>query len=124
VTLRVLSPQTDSFLHCWTEEVPEAVVLHAEDELDLNTALVLANAVTGAFEQRECVIVDLSHLDHLDFSGAHVLEHTAARYDGRFAIVQGSKPTIHKIFDILELTDFLPVIASIEAAQEYFRKGE
>lgn len=110
----------DTNLRCWTDQKPEAVVLHAVGEVGLSTASDLANAIKVAFAQHRRVIVDLSHLDYLDVSGTHVLERTAARHHGHFVVV-GSKPTIHKIFDILELTDVLPVVPSVEAAQEYLR---
>ncbi len=119
--LRVLPFQADSHFQCWTEEVAEAMVLHAEGVVDLSTAPGLANAIAGAFAQRQRVIVDLSDLDYLDISGAHVLERMAARHNGCFAVVGLLKPTIHKIFDILELTDVLPATASVEAAREYLR---
>lgn len=107
-------------LHCTTAETPEAAVLHFAGEIDLSTASDLADAIMGAFAQYHRVIVDLSYLDYLDISGTSVLERAAARHHGHFVVV-GSTPTIHKIFDILELTEVLPVVASVEAAREYLR---
>jgi anti-sigma B factor antagonist len=107
-------------LRCWTEEVPEAVVLHMEGDVDLTTANALADAIAGASDQHRPVIVDMSRLDYLDGSGIRVLEHAAELYQGRFVVV-GSKPAVHRLFDILELTNMLPVFPSMEAAQAYLR---
>lgn len=110
-------------LRCWTAEVAEATVLHAEGEVDLSTASELKAAIRSAFVQNAQnghVIVDLSCLDYLDISGIHVLERFAVANGDRFVVV-GSKPTIHRLFDVLELTDVLPVVPSMEAAREYLR---
>jgi anti-anti-sigma factor len=110
----------ESILRCWTEQLSEAIVLHAEGEVDLTTASDLADAIANVSIQNGHIIVDFSHLDYLDGSGIRVLEHAAQTYHGR-VIVVGSKPTTHKLFDILELTNVLPVVTTVEAAQERLR---
>jgi anti-sigma B factor antagonist len=109
-------------LRCWTERFPDAVVLHTEGEVDLTTATALADAIAEASRQNGNggVIVDLSRLDYLDGSGIRVLEYAAEMHRGRFVVV-GSKPAVHALFDILELTEVLPVVPSVEAAVQRLR---
>jgi anti-sigma B factor antagonist len=109
-----------AFLHCRTEAVPEGCVLCAEGEVDVATAPLFANAVAAAFRESRRVIVDLSRLGYLDGAGVHVLEDAARAHGGRFAVV-GSRPEIHRLFDILGLTNVLPVVATVDAARAYIR---
>jgi anti-anti-sigma factor len=118
---RMAGGATGAVLRCWTEQVPEAAVLHTEGEVDLATALELDHAITAALAHNERIIVDLSRLDYLDGSGIRVLENAARTKHGRFIVV-GSKPTIHRLFDILKLTDVLPVVGSLDEARQYLRR--
>jgi anti-anti-sigma factor len=108
------------FFHCWMELVPEGRVLHAEGEVDVATAPLLASAIAAAFREGRRVIADLSRLRYLDGAGIHVLEH-AAGADGLRLVVAGSRPEIHRLFDILGLTNMLPVVATVDAARAYLR---
>lgn len=117
---RIAGGARGTILRCWTEQLAEAVVLRTTGEIDLSTISDLANAIAAALAQRRPLIVDLSRLDYLDAAGIDVLERTARRHPGRFVVV-GSKPTIHKLFDILGLTDTLPVVHTLDDAQQYLR---
>lgn len=108
------------FLHCWTEPMPEGSVLYAEGEVDVATAPLFANAIAAAFRESRRVIVDLSRLRYLDGAGVHVLENAAQAHGSRFVVV-GSRPEIHRLFDILGLTNVLPVVATVDAARAYIR---
>jgi anti-sigma B factor antagonist len=109
-----------TLLRCWTETAPGAVVLHAEGEVDVTTAAALREAIAAAVRTGPPVIVDLGGLRYLDGSGIRVLEKAARLHPARFVVV-GSKPEIHRLFDILGLTGALPVVRSLEAAREYLR---
>lgn len=107
-----------AFIRFSTELVPDATVLRVEGEVDLSTAQSLADAIEGASRVNRCVIVDLSRLDYLDGSGIRVLVRFAQEKRGHF-VVAGSKPTVHRLFALLRLTDVLPVVGSLGAAREY-----
>ncbi|HLY24503.1 MAG TPA: STAS domain-containing protein [bacterium] len=117
---RITGGAGPAFLHCRTEPVPEGCVLCAEGEVDVATAPLFANAVAAAFRESRRVIVDLSRLGYLDGAGVHVLEDAAQAHGGRFVVV-GSRPEIHRLFDILGLTNVLPVVATVDAARAYIR---
>jgi anti-anti-sigma factor len=103
-----------------TDRLPEAAVVHVEGEVDLATAPLFANAIAEAYQTSRRVVVDLTRIGYLDVSGIRALE-TFARVSGhRFAVLV-PKPEIHRLFDILKLTDVLPVVASLDAALEYLR---
>ena len=113
------SPRT--FLHCWTEVVPEGAVLRAEGEVDIATAPLFANAIAAAFRKDARVIVDLSRLQYIDGSGVHVLESAARTNGGRFVVV-GSRPSVRRVFQILGLATTLPVVDTLDAARAYLRE--
>jgi anti-anti-sigma factor len=117
---RIAGAAGRTFLHCWEEAVPEATVLHVEGEVDVATAPLLAKAIAGAFSRNGRLIVHLGRVRYLDGSAIHVLE-DASRADGGRMVVIGSAPHVHRLFDILRLTDVLPVVPDLEAARAYLR---
>lgn len=105
-------------LRCWTESEREAVVLHAEGEVDLSTAPMLGEAIAKAYCGKPGVIVDINGLTYLDGSGIRILEAAARAHPARFVVV-GSKRELHRLFEILGVVNALPVVSSIAAAREY-----
>lgn len=108
-----------AFLRCWTEAVSGTIVLHAEGEVDMTTAPMLGDAIGAAYRVGPRVIVDLGGLRHLDGSGIHALEDASRAHPARFVVV-GSTPDVRRLFDILGLTNTLPVVPSLDTAREYF----
>jgi anti-anti-sigma regulatory factor len=81
--------------------------------------LLRANEIAEAYRTNRRVIVDLSRVEYFDASGIHVLETCAWTHESCFVVV-GSKPKVHRLFgilEILELTNVLPVVASLDAAR-------
>jgi anti-sigma B factor antagonist len=95
-------------------------VLHVEGDVDLATAPLLKKAIAHLYRTNRRVVVDLSRVDYLDGSGIRGLEYYARTETSRFVVV-GSKPEIHRLFNILQLTDVLPVVVSLNAALDYLR---
>ena len=110
-----------TFIRCWEEAAPEATVLHVEGEVDVATAPILAQAIAAAFRRARRLIVHLGRVRYLDGSAIRVLE-DASRADGTRMVVIGSAPHVHRLFDILELNDVLPVVPDLNAARAYLRK--
>jgi anti-anti-sigma factor len=82
---------------------------------------MLSNAIASAYRTNRRVIVDLSRIEYLDDAGIRVLETCAWTHESRFVVV-GSRPEVHRLFEILELTSVLPVVASLDAARDYLRR--
>ncbi len=120
--LRGAAGPARTFLHCWTEAVPEGAVLRAEGEIDVATAPLFANAIAAAFRKDRRVVADLSRLRYLDGSGVHVLENAARANGGRFVVV-GSRSAVRRVFEILDLTGTLPVVETLDAARAYLRES-
>ena len=99
---------------------PEAVIVLASGEVDLETTPTLANAIAEGFARGFRVIVDLSGLRHLDASGIRVLLQAANAYGSRFVIVI-SEPAVRRLFDILDLNNVVTVVPSLPAARDYLR---
>jgi anti-sigma B factor antagonist len=110
-------------LHCWVEPIAEAVVVHVEGEVDLSTAPWFAETIAYAFRQNRSVIVDLSAVSYLDGSGIAVLKRAAESHLAHIA-VSGSPPQIRRLFDIVQLSDVIPFVASLEAGRAYLRERD
>src|SRR5690348_538727 len=108
-----------TFLRCWTEAVPGAIVLHAEGEVDVVTSPLLGDAIRAAFQEGSRIIVDLGDLTYLDGSGVHVLE-DANRTHATQLVVVAATQDIYRLFDILGLASGFPLVRSLDAAREYF----
>lgn len=109
------------YLRMSAETVAEATVLHVEGQIDIATAPALSGGLEEAHRTNGHLIVDFSLVDYLDCAGARILERSADLNRGQFAVV-GSKPNVHRVFDLLELTNVLPVMVSIEVALDYLRR--
>jgi len=107
-------------LRCRIESASDAAVLHAEGEVDMSTAPKLEGAIAAAFRAASRVIVNLSRAQYLDGSGVRVLEAAARRHPRRFVVVASNRD-IHRLFEILDLANALPVVSSVTAAREYLR---
>ncbi len=108
-----------AFLRCWTEASSGTMVLHAEGEADIQTSPMLGDAIAASYRAGPRVIVDLGGLRYLDGSGVRVMEEAAREHPVRFVVVASTR-AIYRVFEILELTQVLPVVHSLEAAREYF----
>jgi anti-anti-sigma factor len=109
-------------LHCWLETLSDATVVHVEGEVDLATAPDFARAVATAFLWCSRVIVDLARVTYIDGSGLGILKRAAEANGARLAVA-GAVPHVRRLFDVIELTGVVPVVASLEAGREYFRRG-
>lgn len=107
-------------LHCWLETVPGAVVVHADGEVDLATSPDFADAIATAFDWSPRVIINLAGVSYIDGSGLGILKRAGEANAARLAVV-GSSPHVRRLFDIVELTGAVPVVATLEAGREYFR---
>jgi anti-sigma B factor antagonist len=101
-------------LHCWMEAAPEAILVHVAGDVDLATAPYLANAIAAAFWQGPRVIIDLADVVYIDGSGIHVLTR-AAESDKACLAVAGLRPHVRRLFEIMQLTDVVPLVDSMEA---------
>jgi anti-sigma B factor antagonist len=106
---------------CWEEPAPEATVLYVEGEIDIATAPLFADAIAAAFDRSARLIIHLGGLRYLDGAGIHVLEDAHATW-GRGLVVVGSAPHVHRLFNILDLTQVFPVVETLEAARAYLRE--
>lgn len=109
-------------IHCWLETLSDATVVHVEGEVDLSTAPDFARAVATAFLWCSRVIVDLARVTYIDGSGLGILKRAAEANRTRLAVA-GPAPHVRRLFDVVELTGVVPVVASLEAGREYFRRG-
>ncbi len=105
---------------CSTHRAANVAVVHAEGEIDLSTASSLGTAVMSAFAESGCVIADLSRAEYLDGAGIRVLRRAAEMNPSRVVVV-APRPTIRRLFRILNLVETLPVVDTLEEAYEYLR---
>lgn len=111
-----------ALLRCWTEAVSGTIVLRTKGEVDVTTTPMLADAIAASYRTGSRVVVDLGGLAYLDASGIRVLEDAARAHPEQFVVV-ASKREIHRLFEVLDLVNTLPVVRSLEAAREYFGLG-
>lgn len=105
---------------CWVEDSPLAAIVHVRGDVDLLTAR----------EFRECVhttasrdtnhggmVVDLSELEYIDASGLLALEEgrRLCREHSRELVLVGPPPHVERLLEMLNLTESLPVLNSVEA---------
>jgi anti-anti-sigma factor len=105
---------------CWVEDSRLAAIVHVQGDIDLLTA----------HEFRECmrrtatsnthngyVIVDMSKLEYIDGGGLRVLAegHELCQQHSRELMLLAPSPHIERILAIVNLTDRLPVLNSVEA---------
>ena len=112
-------PEMRTYLHCRTEIIDGAAVLHFEGEVDMGSVHAFIRALTAAFRDGGPVIVDLGAVRHLDSAGLHVLEDHARDHPSRLVVVS-SRDEMSRLFDILELTGVIRVVTTVQAAREYF----
>lgn len=111
-----------SFRNCQvrSEELPAALVLHVEGEVDLLTAPSLKQHVVELIERGRLIIVDCSALRFLDMAGIHVLEdcHQRAGQAGRQFFLVGSTPLVHNILAVTQLNQRVPLFDTVAQAFE------
>ena len=102
------------------ESVPGGAVLHVMGEVDLLTAPALREQLSRALEAHGKIVVDCSNLDYIDVAGIRILEETEQTYNARLAVI-GSKPIVHKIFEVLQLQSVIPIFPNREAALNFLK---
>jgi anti-anti-sigma factor len=109
-----------ALLHCWIEACGDVVVVHVEGEVDLSTAPWLEDTVACAFQKGDGVIVDLARVSYLDGSGLAVLQRAAESHAAHLAVAWPS-PRVRRLFDIVHLTEMIPLVGSLEAGRRYLQ---
>jgi anti-anti-sigma factor len=117
---RIAGGAQGSILRCRAAHAAGAIIVHAEGEIDASTASELEAALGQAFTQHRRVIVDLSGVSYLDGRGIRVLSMMSGRNGGRFVVV-ATKPNVYRLFAVLNLIRVLPVVESLQDAEEYLR---
>jgi anti-anti-sigma factor len=105
-------------LDCRLEQRHGATIVHVVGEADLIAHAMLSDALTGAFDLRKPVILDLNNLTYLDGHGISLLlrhQQRAAAAALRVVIANPSR-IVRRVVDVLELDGVLPVFSSIEGA--------
>jgi anti-anti-sigma factor len=102
------------------ERVPGSVILRAHGEIDLLTVPALREHLTEALETGQRVVVDLSSIDFIGVAGVSVLEEAQEAYAGRLAVI-GSKPSVRRVLEILELDTVVPILPGRQAALEFLK---
>jgi anti-sigma B factor antagonist len=104
----------DSGVRIAVSESDTTTTVHLEGELDLVEREDVRDAILEALERRPGrLIVDLGRLSFIDSSGVHLLIEAVQQSAERgvhLTIVPGP-PSVHRIFEICNLTDLLPFLA-------------
>ena len=105
---------------CWVEDSPLAAIVHVQGDVDLLTAPEFRECVrrtATSTTHNGYVIVDLSELEYIDGGGLRALEEGRGlcQQQNRALVLAAPLPHIARILEIAKLTDFLPVLNSVEA---------
>ena len=105
---------------CWVEDSPLAAIVHVRGDVDLVTGLDFRACVhTTASRDTDHggMIVDLSELEYIDASGLLSLAEgrQLCRQHRRELVLVAPPPHVARLLEMLELTDVLPVLNSVEA---------
>jgi len=98
------------------EGTAQVVVVHGE--VDLATADALRAEVRGASERSDIVVLDLREVSFMDTQGLAVVieaQQAAADGGGRFVIAR-APDRVHKLFDMIGLTQRLTIVDDPAAA--------
>jgi anti-anti-sigma factor len=106
-----------------TEEDEDAFVIHVSGEIDLANAFRLEDALKRGLKSGRGIVVDLREARYIDSAGLkllfayqnHALEH------GHHIVATEATPNIRKIFEIVQFTAVIPMVASIREAVELLR---
>lgn len=111
-----LHKYVDSGVRIVVSEWDTTTTVDLEGELDLAEQQDVRDTVFEALERRPVrLVLDLSRLTFIDSSGVHVVTDAveqSAEQDTRLMIVPGP-PSVHRIFEICNLTDRLPFVAGL-----------
>ena len=95
-------------------------IIAIDGEIDLASSPDLRAALHRfAKKKTPALLVDFSRVEYVDSSGlATLVEYVrlAQKYGGKFALVHVSD-RVRTIFDLVRLTEFLPIHASLAAAR-------
>jgi anti-sigma B factor antagonist len=99
-----------------TEDSGEVVVVHGD--VDLATVGALRGELAGALERAEKVVLDLREVSFMDTQGlAAVIEaQQASAASGTPFVVVKAPATVHRLFEMIGLTDRLKVVDDPAAA--------
>jgi anti-anti-sigma factor len=105
---------------CWVEDSPLAAIVHVRGDVDLLTAPAFRTCVhttASRATHQGGMIVDLSELEYIDASGFLTLAEgrQLCREHGRELVLVAPSPHVERLLAMLELTDLLPVLSSVEA---------
>lgn len=114
------------------EQVPFAVellahvsVIHVRGEVDLVNAPVLSGGILEAIKRELPVIVSLHDVTYFDMSGFHAVRR--AVHEGGIAhtvVLAASPPMVHRIVELIQFSQIMPVLPSIDAALEFIQSHE
>jgi anti-sigma B factor antagonist len=112
--------QLDKHVDCWVRiavsEWDTTTTVRLEGELDLAEQQDVRDIVLEALARRPVrLVLDLSRLSFIDSTGVHVLTEAvqrSAEQDTGLMIMPGP-PSVHRIFEVCNLTDRPPFIAGL-----------
>lgn len=113
--------RNDLSLVCHTETLPQATVLHLAGEINLNTAAVLEDCLTTAWQRGEHLIVEMKDVRYIDASFYQVLARVRERrptLPQRLVLV-GLTPSIQETVRVLGLQRVADITTSVEAAKRW-----
>lgn len=104
------------------KQLPDAILLHVEGEVDIGTAPELREAMIAAIASGRHVIVNVRDVEYIDMAGFHVLQtgQQSVAGDQRFAII-ASTPHVDRIIEIIQFRNVVPVLDSEGAALDFVR---
>lgn len=105
---------------CWVEDGPLAATVHVRGDVDLLTAPEFRACVRTTASRDTShggMIVDLSELEYIDASGLLTLEEgrRLCHRHRRELVLVATPPHVERILEMLNLTELLPVLGSVEA---------
>jgi anti-anti-sigma factor len=111
------------------ENSPLAAIVHVRGEVDLITAPEFRECMRSTATSNThngYVMVDLSELEYIDGGGVRVLEEglELCQQRGRALVLVAPPPHIERILEIVNLTDRLSVVNSVEALHQGPPGGE
>ena len=95
-----------------------AEIVTVRGDVDLATVGALRNELTGALARADTVILDLREVSFMDTQGLATVieaEQASSRSGTRFVVVR-APATVHRLFDMIGLSDRLTVVDDPAAA--------
>jgi anti-anti-sigma factor len=95
-----------------------AEIVTVRGDVDLATVGALRNELTGALARADTVVLDLREVSFMDTQGLAAVieaEHASSQSGTRFVVVR-APATVHRLFDMIGLSDRLTVVDDPAAA--------